>query len=245
MDSIDDFLERRIERILPDQEIPVDLVAICAHLGATLEEREMIPEAAMRVTHGRFHIYLQSNFCDLPGANLRRRFSLAHEIGHTLFYDIQNGEIKPRKDSPRGDNLEAACHKAASMILIPTRVIDRELRSHPPANAPALMALANRFEVSAEVLLRRLHGLRVFERDWVPVLTRKHNHRMTIEFAPYPPWLRSRLTPPKRGMPFSEWFNGNEQTDGKSIRATDGGVLEASPITLTRSTVIFEVRLKV
>lgn len=204
----------------------------------------MIPEAAMQVKDGRFHIYLQSNFRDAPGAKLRQRFSLAHELGHTLFYDHANGEIKPRKDSPRGDHLEAACHKAASMILIPSRALRREIKREPPVNAAVVIELANRFEVSAEVMLRRLHDLGVFEQDWVPVLARQHKGGMIVEFAPYPPWLRSRLGQPSRGAQFKEWFRGSEQSDGRSTRDTHNGVLEALPVRLSESSTIFELRLR-
>lgn len=204
----------------------------------------MVPEAVMQVNAGRFHIYLQSNFRDAPGAKLRQRFSLAHELGHTLFYDNENGEIKPRKDSPRGDKLEAACHKAASMILIPRKVLHRELRKQPPANAAIVIELANRFEVSPEVMLRRLHELTVFEEDWVPVLTRHRKGDLTIVFAPYPPWLRSRLAQPSRGANFNEWFRGSEQLDGRFTKNTHDGVLEAVPVRLSGSSVIFELRMQ-
>ena len=136
------FLEYRIEKLIPDPHIPVDLEAVCARLDIAVEEREMIPEAVMQVAGGRFQIFLQSNFRHTPVARLRQRFSLAHELGHTLFYDRENGAIRPRKDSPRGDNLEHACHKAASMILIPSKVLHQELKRHPPVDAGSVVELA-------------------------------------------------------------------------------------------------------
>ena len=133
----------------------------------------MIPEAAMQVTDGQFRIYLQSNFTGSPGSKVRRRFSLADELGHALFYEQQNGEMKPRKDTARGDSLEAACHKAVSMILVPSKVLKAELKTQPPANANSVVELANRFEVSTEVMLRRLNEFSMFEHDWALVLTRR------------------------------------------------------------------------
>lgn len=243
MDSLKSFLEFRIEKIIPDPSIPVDLDAVCAQLGIVIEEREMIPEAVMRVADGRFNICLQSNFRDAPGARLRRRFSLAHEIGHTLFYDCENGEIKPRKDSPRGENLEAACHKAASMFLVPSRALTRELNKQPSLNAAVVVELADRFEVSVEVMLRRLNDLGRFESGWAPVLTRRSQEGLTVEYAAYPPWLKSHLIEPTRGVPFNKWFGGSEQADGKVIKPTQEGTLEASPLRVAGSSVIFEVRL--
>jgi Zn-dependent peptidase ImmA (M78 family) len=244
LDSLDRFLEFRIEKITSEQAIPVDLAAVCHQLGAVVEEREMIPEAAMRVTGGQFHIYLQSNFVEAPGSRMRRRFSLAHELGHTLFYEQQNGEMKPRKDTPRGDSLEAACHRAASMILVPSKVLKPELKRQPPANARAVVDLANRFEVSTEVMLRRLNEFGVFEHDWAPVLTRRSGGVLAIEYAAYPPWLKSHLSPPGRGASFKGWFRGSEQPDGKFQKETHEGVLEALPIELTGTSVIFELRMQ-
>jgi len=204
----------------------------------------MIPEAAMHVEEGKFHVFLQGNFLSTPGANLRRRFSLAHEIGHILFYDVVNGEISPRKDSPRGEKLEAACHKAAAMILVPGKIIQRELKKRPLTSSASVLELASRFEVSAEVMLRRLYELRLFEQDWVPILTRWQGRQLIIEFAPYPPWLRSRLTPPSRGLHFEDWFRGSELPDGTFVRDTEGGTLEASPTRMSGSSVILDLRLR-
>lgn len=199
----------------------------------------------MQVTDGRFYIYLQSNFQDAQGAMLRQRFSLAHELGHTLFYDVENGEIRPRRDSPRGENLEAACHKAASMILIPARALNRELKDRPLGDATSVIDLANRFEVSVEVMLRRLNDLGVFDQIWSPVLTRQQATGLRIEFAAYPPWLRSRLRQPTRGTSFKAWFGGTEHQDGSFSKDSQDGVLEARPVPLSSSATIFELRGKI
>ena len=158
MDSLDSFLNFHVEKIMSDRSVPIDLMAVSAAVGVVVEEREMIPEAAMQAKGKQLFIYLQSNFIDLPGMALRRRFSLVHEIGHTLFYEEHDGELKPRKDAPRGESLEAACHKAASMILVPGKALKAELREHPPSNSAAIVELASRFEVSIEVMVRRLNG---------------------------------------------------------------------------------------
>jgi hypothetical protein len=111
--ALDKFLEFQIDKITTGRPLPIDLDVLSADIGLVVEERGMIPEAAMQALDGRLHIYIQSNFKDLTGSTLRRRFSHAHEIGHTLFYEQRDGELKARRDSPRGDALETACHKAA------------------------------------------------------------------------------------------------------------------------------------
>jgi Zn-dependent peptidase ImmA (M78 family) len=244
LDSLDRFLEFQIEKITSDQVIPVDLGMVCAQLGAVVEEREMIPEAAMEVTGGQFRIYLQSNFNEVPGSSMRRRFSLAHELGHTLFYEHQHGKLKPRKDTPHGDSLEAACHKAAAMILVPGKVLKPELRKQPPDNTNDVIDLANRFGVSTEVMLRRLNDFDMFEHGWAPVLTRRNGGALTIEYAAYPPWLKSSLSAPSRGASFEGWFRGSEQSDGTFHKETHEGVLEASPVKLAGSSIMFELRMQ-
>lgn len=249
MASLERFLECQIDKITTGQTVPVDLPSVCDQVGAVVEEREMIPEAAMQVTSGQFRIYLQSNFSEAPGSTVRRRFSLfslAHKLGHTLFYERQNGAMKPRRDSPRGDSLEAECHKAASMILVLGKVLKPELKKRPPINANSVMELANRFEVSTEVMLRRLAEFGVFEHGWAPVLTRRIGAVLAIEYAAYPPWLKSHLNAPNRGVPFNEWFRGAEQPGGSGTfkKATNNGVLEALPVTLTGASVIFDLRMQ-
>jgi len=222
----------------------VDLNGLSKQIGALIEEREMIPEAAMHAKNGRFHIFLQSNFVNLPGGAQRRRFSLAHEIGHTLFYEQNNGELKPRKDAPRGDGLEAACQKAAAMILVPTRLLRAELRQRGCTDARAVAELARRFDVSIEVMLRRLNELSVFENGWGPALVRRSGERLLIEYAAYPPWLMTHIAAaPKRGTEFAAWFGATVQSNGALAKDAGDERLEAVPTEVTSSLVIFELRL--
>ena len=93
-------------------------------------------------------------------------------------------------------------------------------------------------------MLRRLHDVGVFDKDWVPVLARQQKSGLAVEFAPYPPWLRSRLTQPTRGASFDDWFSGSEQLDGKLVRKAGDRVLEATPLKVSGSLLIFEVRLR-
>lgn len=244
MDSLDRFLSFHIEKVTADRRIPIDLDAVSAAIGAVVEEREMIPEAAMHVRDGIFHIYVQSNFKDLPGNALRRRFSWAHEIGHTLFFEQRDGELKARADAPCGDALELACHRAASMILIPAKAMRAALQNQRLDGAIRIRELADRFEVSIEVMLRRLNEFSQFESGWAPVLTRRIGPNLAIEFAVYPPWLKPYLVIPKRGVEFSSWFRATEQSN-RILRKQVGEVtVEASPVEVTKSLIIFELRLQ-
>jgi Zn-dependent peptidase ImmA (M78 family) len=242
--SLDNFLNFRIEKLTADQSIPVDLLHVANQVGAVIEEREMIPEAAMEIKEGRFHIYLQSNFKNVPGTTLRARFSLAHEIGHTLFYEQLDGAWKSRKDAPRGDRLEQACHKAASIILIPSRALRAEIQQRPVSNAGALIDLAHLFEVSDEVMVRRLHDFGGLNEDWAPILTHRRGQVFQIEYAVYPPWLKSHLAAPERGTDFFMWLGPTDNTQGVLKRKLLEGELVAEPLHITSSKTIFQVRFR-
>jgi hypothetical protein len=243
VDSLDKFLGHHIDRLTADHPVPIDLGAVCTEIGAVVEEREMIPEAAMQPRDGRFHIYVQSNFKDLPGGALRRRFSWAHEIGHTLFYEQRDGELKARPDAPRGDALEAACHRAASMILIPAKALRAELQNQPLAGATQISSLAERFEVSIEVMVRRLDEFGVFENGWTAVLTRRIGRNLAIEFAAYTVWLKPYLSLPKRGVEFSLWFGATGRLDRILEKRVGDVAIKASPVEVSTSLVIFELRV--
>jgi Zn-dependent peptidase ImmA (M78 family) len=245
LDSLDQFLEFHVEKLVAGQGVPVDLLAVCEQVGVIVEEREMIPEAAMQVAAGSFRICIQSNFADFPGAALRRRFSLAHELGHILFYEQQAGALRPRRDAPRGDGLEAACHQAASMILVPSKTLKVELRRRPPSGSEDVVEFANRFQVSTEVMLRRLSAFGIFEHGWAAVLTRRSGDTFVIEYAAYPLWLQqAHLGPPGRGMPFNRWFRGIEQSEGIFVKDTKEGKLKASLKQLSGSSATLELRMQ-
>jgi hypothetical protein len=93
-------------------------------------------------------------------------------------------------------------------------------------------------------MLRRLNEFGIFEHGWAPVLTRRIGDGLKIEYAAYPPWMKSHLRAPNRGTPFNWWFRGAEQPDGTFKRETSEGVLEALPVRLSGSSVIFEIRME-
>ena len=256
------FLEHRVSKLLnalgDKSSIPVDLNELARVCGIlSIEERQMIPEAALKLVPTGFRVYLQSNFVDAPGARVRRRFSLAHEIAHTFFYESRNDRLKPIRDAPRGNKLELACHRAASLLLVPPRLLTRELqRMDSPIGPEAVTELAHGFDVSFEVMLRRLDQIGAFESERVLVLVRTRRKSATIEFAPYPPWLRALLPKPDREMEFHSWLQhcvGRQKPDintnslianGFEVQTTLG-TLRVSCFKVNNAQCIFELNLKV
>jgi len=244
MDEIDSFLRSRVDKVLEpylrsrgENPLPIDPMALAPLAGVlAVQEIEMIPEAVLRPTTKGFEIFLQKNFAHFSWFRQRRRFSLAHEIAHTFFFEIRDGKMKPRRDGPRGDRLESACHKAARLMLVPGSLIrSAVLPMQDFPRATQMIGLARRFDVSIEVLVRRLDEMRLFDSATrALVLARGPNE--LIEFAVYPTWLQPVLTRPDRGVGFSAWFETRVTNRGYGSVSATG--YDAGP-----SLVVYEITL--
>jgi len=220
-----------------------------------IEEREMIPEAAVQLSGSRFRIYLRSNFKDHPGMRIRRRFSLAHEIVHTFFFEVHDGDLRPMRDGPRGIDLESACHEGAGRLLVPERLLREELKEKDGAiPGEDVLRLAETFDVSIEVVLRRLRKEPAIElSDVCFALCRLGK----IEYAMYPRWLEAVLRKPANTsvqgwfrtsqVSFQGWFRASgleieKLSDGSYIGNSDAGTLSARRLPIGSSAELFEIR---
>jgi len=239
--SLDHFLQYHVNRLVdhvnlgPTPTLPVNVSELAKLRGVTsVEKRKMIPEAVLGLEPPGFRIYLQSNFENFPGAIIRQRFSLAHEIAHTFFYELSDGKWRPMRDAPRGDSLEAACQKGAGLLLVPRRFLAQEIRNiGEPIGAKHTLELARRFEVSTEVMIRRLDEDGAFATtDIAVVLVRRPpGSSAVIEYATYPPWLKSLLPIPRRGASFSSWVQADELNNfGGDVSALFEDGLERSAV---------------
>jgi IrrE N-terminal-like domain len=266
MASWSSHLERRtenaIEIYLKLQEeaalaaLPVDLRMVAHGLGSIdIEDREMIPEAAVQLTGSRFRIYLRSNFDDRPGTRIRRRFSLAHEIAHTFFFVVSDKGVKPMREGPHGINLESACHEGASRLLIPELFLRKHFREKRNEIAcEDVLRLAETFDVSLEVVLRRLRNEQVLESAHVCFALCRHGK---IEYAMYPAWLTTVLAKPAK-MSVQSWFRTStvslpgwfsasglavdQVLGGSYIGHSEAGTLTARRLPVGSSQEVFEIR---
>lgn len=93
----------------------------------------------------------------------RKRFTCAHEIGHTFFFDLDD-EIHTKSrlliedgDLTRGPNKqeEYLCNVAAAEILMPYRVFSAKVYGTPPT-VNSLVALSQLFKTSIRATARRM-----------------------------------------------------------------------------------------
>jgi hypothetical protein len=135
---------RRLLAVAKITEPPVDVERLSRLLGV----REIIPIA-----------FTSTDACLLPGRNghtilikrtssgRRRRFSIAHELGHIL--------LRARATKFRGGNRERAaqeerlCDEIAAELLMPETLFGREMMGVEPS-IEAICGLAKRFDTAVE-----------------------------------------------------------------------------------------------
>jgi hypothetical protein len=83
-------------------------------------------------------------------ASLRRRlrFRVLHEVGHTLFFEVDGG-ARPRRVGTPTEWEELFCDRLAAALLLPPAAVRAA-----PARAEAAYSLSERFDVSAHLVAR-------------------------------------------------------------------------------------------
>lgn len=94
--------------------------------------------------------------------NRRKRFTVAHEICHTFFYEY----VPEIKFAPHDvDEVEESlCNHGAAELLMPSRSVVRQARTMPICLG-SLESLANRYAVSSDAMMLRLRSLRLWNAE--------------------------------------------------------------------------------
>jgi Zn-dependent peptidase ImmA (M78 family) len=95
--------------------------------------------------------------------NPRLRFSIAHELAHTFFYNISKKSPELAKTFTSGggrtalDNLERNCNTLASHLLLPTSMFRSEFLRLKEVTPETVLNFARKAGVSPQALLLRLN----------------------------------------------------------------------------------------
>jgi len=95
--------------------------------------------------------------------NPRLRFSIAHELAHTFFYDISKTPPQIAKTFTSGgrrtalDNLERNCNTLASYLLLPSSMFRNEFLRLKEITPESILNFARKAGVSLQALLLRLN----------------------------------------------------------------------------------------
>jgi len=88
----------------------------------------------------------------------RARFTIAHEISHTFFYDISQSPPRLKVDLKTArivQSLEASCNRVAEELLLPRTFINQKCATSDLTVPSHLSALANTALVAKETLILR------------------------------------------------------------------------------------------
>lgn len=142
---------------------PVDLAAVARVCKVhTLEFRNMLLDGALEPVAGGFKIYLYDQECERETEltseirlSRRQRFTLAHEIGHTFFFDTRVSTPTRLKTVPPYHLLESLCDRIASELLLPETLLKACVKRWEPLSAQLVLRIADRLDASFEAVLRR------------------------------------------------------------------------------------------
>lgn len=159
-----------VRRLLLEQGVedspPIDVHRIAKNLGIEVVERPNLvvkgEEASGLLLRTRGRTICVVNADDHPN---RRRFTVAHEIGHYLFHPFRETYIdwnfRNNKSSEGTDRHEIEANAFAAELLMPEVVIRAEVLS--PLNVfeddEEIRNLARRFRVSPQAMTLRLTNL--------------------------------------------------------------------------------------
>lgn len=118
-------------------------------LGVTVREEQLASATALSSDHSGQRLILVTD----KDRSLRRRFSIAHEIGHLLLRDFrQVGSFHLTHQAE-----EHVCDAFASEALMPASAAEEQVRGKPPTPQTVLDA-SKAFNVTFAVTLRQLSG---------------------------------------------------------------------------------------
>ena len=142
-------------------ELPIKLESIAKFLDLTI----LIGDFQDEQIDGVFERSTKRIVVSSSAPQVRKRFTVAHEIGHFVLHSEMDKEIffrsKSRNISMEMDNIEREANAFAAIILMP-----RDLTISQWRVTRNLSVLASRFGVSKEAMQYRLKGLGITVPRW-------------------------------------------------------------------------------
>ena len=137
--------------------------------------RPLLVDGCLTITDEGFNIYVR---CEkeraqeattkfeaedqTAGLPTRMRFTIAHEIAHTFFFDLSRGRPRNRLAVDHHNSvrtLERVCNQAAARMLLPTDLVRLEFKKLDVYDPAALRRLAEKAVVSPQMLVNRMGEL--------------------------------------------------------------------------------------
>lgn len=212
----------RGEQVAP----PVDLALLASLQGVTSIESSEMTEAGRIVPTSR-GLVIQVRSAD---SERRQRFTVAHEIGHTLF--PQPNAVGHSRDElsvgrySASDEEEYLCDVAASELLLPDALFRPRMACIPPTIA-SIEQLADEFKASLEATALRWarleetpRAIAVWERSHKPAERRHAVGNYAGEYSARTPEKKFRISHLFRSDSFRDYIPLHKSVDDDSIIAT-------------------------
>jgi hypothetical protein len=181
--------------------------------------------------------------------SVKQRFTLAHEIAHTLSYDVEHLPVRENPEvldwiveeggRPGPEALEGFCQIAAGLILVPTAALKESLGPWTTVDSVArVLQLAKTFAVSPEVVIHRVAQTEDDDHiravDYALLLITSARGKEEITACIYSDSLRGIVKPPRLYSGVKTWMKRNSLPD--AIPEPDGwsGRRQEGFLTITR-----------
>jgi hypothetical protein len=181
-EKVDENPEYEANRILTEFEwdgtLPIDLLAICEANDFEVEfapHPEMTEEATTKFfDQGDFRIIINTcgtnnldGFSTDPMFYRRQRFSLAHEMGHSIFKSHVNTELQKNLQNDSNPykqeykkRMENQANQFAAYLLIPNKAFKKHFRCIDPNSIDKVVSkVADLFDVSIQVAVQQVSRL--------------------------------------------------------------------------------------
>jgi Zn-dependent peptidase ImmA (M78 family) len=186
---------------------PYDPSALAEMMGISLLPTETVIDARTRSERGKFLIEFNPM---RPAARLR--FSIAHEIGHTLFPDCAEAiRNRATHEDMAGDEwqLEMLCNIAASEILMPIGSLSSASGFEPSVDS--VLSHRRKFQVSSEAVLLRLLQLTTAKCFAFAAHREPDTNRYRVDYAIKSPGFVGKV-PVETGFPLPKATHAAECT---------------------------------
>lgn len=148
-----------VETLILDYKLtpPINLLTICDDLNIKVKEVDFDDDVSGMLA--KKTIYLNSNIHEN-----RKRFTLAHELGHYLVHKKQDNSYKGvrfRSEyiASQEKNEEREANHFASLLLMPKRFIEEELKKTKEISEEFIFDLAKKYKVSSIAMTIRLEKM--------------------------------------------------------------------------------------
>lgn len=217
------FIKNKVAYLLKQAEFkvpPVNLVPVARFQRVlTIELRPMLIGGCIEPVEGGFNVYIRDKSTrslslndsqDVSFLSPRQRFTLAHEIAHTFFYDLSLDPPQVSKQAPKSQIVEWLCQQGASQLLLPEYALKQELTKSGPVGLHMAVKLGKIFRASTEAVIRRMDELDDAKTHFRALLLVKLNQDKRdaqIRAVCYHPSLVPLLPRPKLYSNLSEWLS--------------------------------------